>query len=463
MTIAVNAGPRLDRLPASSFHRRMLALIAGGMFLDAFEIYLAGGVLGALVKSGWSNMALNADFLSSTFLGMVIGAWAAGLLGDHYGRRFSYQMNLLIFGIASLAGAAAPSIGWLIGARFFMGLGLGAEIVIGYATMSEFVPPAARGRWVAALAVFTNAALFISAVTGYLIIPHFGWRWMFVISGVGALIVWYLRKAMPESPRWLESKGRLEEADQVLCAIEAEVARTAPLPPIVATVQPPVREMRPLSALFSRQLLARTIIGTVIACVTNATIYGFIAWLPTFFVKQGMGIASSLGFTMLMSFGGPVGALIAFFVADRVGRKPVLIATCTAAIIFGMTYPHLHGPVPFVLVGFGLVTSIYVLVGVGFAIYIPELFPTDLRMRGNGFANTLGRIVAMLTPYAVVPVYMADGVGGVTGVISLLLAVMAASIWIVGIETRQKSLEELAGGPGDGAEPLLRRTLEPLS
>jgi putative MFS transporter len=127
-----------------------------------------------------------------------------------------------------------------------------------------------------------------------------------------------------------------------------------------------------------------------------------------------------------------------------------------------MTYPHLHGPVPFVLVGFGLVTSIYVLVGVGFAIYIPELFPTDLRMRGNGFANTLGRIVAMLTPYAVVPVYMADGVGGVTGVISLLLAVMAVSIWIVGIGTRQKSLEELAGGPGHGAEPLLRRKLEPL-
>src|SRR5262249_32688464 len=200
-TRTVNAGGRLDRLPVSKFHWRVLGLIAGGMFLDAFEIYLAGGVLGALVKSGWSDLARNAQFISMTFAGMVLGAWFAGILGGRYGRRFSYQANLLIFGLASFAAAAAPSMPWLIAARFVMGLGLGAEIVVGYVTMTEFVPPQQRAKWGAGLAALTNTGLFIASFAGFLIIPTAGWRWMFVIVGVGALFVWYLRKAMPESPR----------------------------------------------------------------------------------------------------------------------------------------------------------------------------------------------------------------------------------------------------------------------
>ena len=209
----VNSGGRLDRLPISAFHYRVLGLVGAGMFLDAFEIYLAGGVLAALVKSGWSDLAHNGWFISTTFAGMVVGAWFAGVFGDRYGRRFSYQLNLLIFGLASLAGAAAPSIEWLIVARFVMGIGLGAEIVVGYVTLSEFVPPLQRGRWGSALSAITNSALFFSAFGGLLIIPSFGWRWMFVITGIGALVVWYLRRALPESPRWLESKGHPEEAE----------------------------------------------------------------------------------------------------------------------------------------------------------------------------------------------------------------------------------------------------------
>ena len=182
--MAVNAGARLDRLPVSSFHWRILGLIGAGMFLDAFDIYLQGGVLGALVSSGWSTAAMNANFISTTFAGMVVGAWLAGVWGDRFGRRFSYQMNLLVFGTASLAGALAPTMLWLTVARFFMGIGLGAEIVVGYVLLSEFVPPGSRGRWGTGLAVITNSALFFSALIGRFVIPNFGWRWMFVLMGV---------------------------------------------------------------------------------------------------------------------------------------------------------------------------------------------------------------------------------------------------------------------------------------
>ncbi|HXZ07030.1 MAG TPA: MFS transporter, partial [Paraburkholderia sp.] len=235
MLKTVNAGARLDRLPISGFHQRVLWLIGAGMFLDSFDIYLAGAVLGVLVKSGWSTMQLNAAFLSSTFVGMLLGAFTAGVLGDAKGRKFTYQFNLAVFGLASIAGAFAPSMTWLIVCRFFMGLGLGAEIVVGYGSVGEFMPPAVRGKWSAYLSLMTNSALFFSSLLGYLIIPVLGWRAMFAIVGIGAMIVWVIRKKMPESPRWLESKGRYEEAEAILRAAEEESSRVRPLAPVAET------------------------------------------------------------------------------------------------------------------------------------------------------------------------------------------------------------------------------------
>jgi putative MFS transporter len=438
----VNSGGRLDRLPISAFHYRVLGLVGAGMFLDAFEIYLAGGVLAALVKSGWSDLAHNGWFISTTFAGMVVGAWFAGVFGDRYGRRFSYQLNLLIFGLASLAGAAAPSIEWLIVARFVMGIGLGAEIVVGYVTLSEFVPPLQRGRWGSALSAITNSALFFSAFGGLLIIPSFGWRWMFVITGIGALVVWYLRRALPESPRWLESKGHPEEAERVLAAIEAEVSRGAALPP-AAEQATPVIPQQSIKALFEGAMLSRTIVGSLILIAINTVIYGFIAWLPTFLVKQGLGIVSSLGFTALMSLGGPVGALAGMWLGDHAGRKPVLVGFSLATIVLGFAYPFAPSEALLTVVGFALVTCVYVMVAVAWALYVPELFPTEIRMRGAGFCNTMGRLMTIVTPQIVPIIFVAAGVLGVVVMLSALLLVQAVAVAFFGNETRQRSLEAL--------------------
>jgi putative MFS transporter len=298
------------------------------MFFDAMELYLAGGVLGALVKTGYSTVELNAQFVSWTFFGLVVGSWMAGVLGDRYGRRFCYQLNLAIFGIASLAAAAAPSMHFLIACRFLMGIGLGAEIVIGYGTLSEFAPAPIRGWSVSLLAMLVNIAVFAAPFLGLLVIPNFGWRWMFVIVGVGALLVWFARKNMPESPRWLESKGRFEEADRVLRAIETE-AGVKPQPQSTVRVN---QEQVPISVVFSRALLPRTLVGVMLNVIMGFCLYGFLGWLPTFFVKQGQSIASSLEWTTVMALGGPIGAGIGLLVADRFGRKwTVVVASLVAA------------------------------------------------------------------------------------------------------------------------------------
>ncbi len=132
MSAMVNSGARLDRLPISSFHYRIFWLIGAGMFFDGYDLYVAGPVLGTTLKAGFSTLPQNGWFLSLTFIGMTLGSLMAGFLGDHYGRRFTYQFNLMIFGLASLAAAFAPDIDWLNALRFVMGVGLGAEIVVGY-------------------------------------------------------------------------------------------------------------------------------------------------------------------------------------------------------------------------------------------------------------------------------------------------------------------------------------------
>ncbi|MFK4441874.1 putative MFS transporter [Caballeronia udeis] len=443
MLSTVHAGARLDRLPTSRFHRRILWLIGGGMFLDSFDIYLAGGVLGALSRSGWSTMQLNAAFLSSTFVGMLIGAFTAGILGDAKGRKFTYQFNLAIFGLASIAGALAPSMNWLIVCRFFMGLGLGAEIVVGYGSIGEFIPPAVRGKWSAYLSLITNSALFFSTFLGYLIIPAIGWRAMFAIVGAGALVIWVVRKKMPESPRWLESKGRFAEAEAILAGIEGETAQGRALPPVV-DAPPVVARVTSLGSLFRRSLIRRTLLSICVQVGVNVVIYGFIVWVPTFLIKQGLGMASSLGYTTLMSLGGPAGALVGVLIADKVGRKNGLIGVALIAAIVGWLYGHSSSVEMATLLGFALFTLTYLMVALGIATYIPELFATENRMRATGIAGSAGRLAGIAAPQIVVLMYASGGIKDVLWVIIGTLLVMAAVLALFGVETNQRSLEEIS-------------------
>jgi putative MFS transporter len=445
---AVNAGPRLDRLPLGAFHRRILALIAAGMFFDAFDIYLQGSLLGALVHDGWSTPAINAQFLSNTFLGMLIGAAAAGLVGDWLGRRVSYQVNLAIFGLASLAAVFAPSMQVLIWLRLLMGIGLGAEIVVGYSTMAEFIPPSHRGRWVGLLSLFTNLAVTATNFAGLAIIPTIGWRYLFLIVGIGALGVWIARKNMPESPRWLESKGRLAEAEAIMTAIETECGGAAALPP--PDLRPIPVSVIPdrLTYLFSPHMLRRTLLAVLTAVTTTTVLYGFNAWLPTFLVKQGHGLVATLSFTAVMGLGAPVGSYLGSLIADRLGRRPGVVILSLAWGASGVAYAYAASDIQLMAIGFAVMVSAYALVALGYSIYIPELFPTRLRMRGAGLAGAAGRLAASGAQFGVVWAFTAGGVGAVSGAMAALLGLLAIVVLVAGVETRQRSLEDLADGLG---------------
>lgn len=440
----VNSGARLDRLPIARFHWKILGLIGAGAFLDAFDIYLANGSLAAMVKSGFTDLRLGSFFISSTFLGMMIGAGLSGYLGDRFGRRYSYQANLAIFGLASIGAAFAPNIYWLIVLRFVMGIGLGAELVVAAATLHEFVPPATRGRWTSLLAMIINSGLLGATAIGYWVIPHLGWRYMFGIAGVGALVVWVLRHRMPESPRWLETVGRLEEAEATVSAIEREVAlRYGTLPPVTQIFDHETPRA-PISALFARGVIGRTFVAALTCVAINMSLYGFVAWLPTFFVKEGLTIVQSLGFVLLMSFGAPAGAVVGYFVADRLGRRNGLVVFSLLTVALSYVYVQMREPALISAVGFMLVTAIYTVCTLGLFGYIPELFPTTHRLRGTGIAGTCGRAASMSTPYVAIVLYTHFGVTGVVTMVSGMLLLMSVAIVILRVETSRQTLEALS-------------------
>ncbi len=448
----MNAGARLDRLPISSFHRRIMWLIGAGMFFDGFNIYIGATVLGAALKSGFSTLGQNAEFVSLTFVGMMLGSFVTGFLGDRRGRRFTYQANLAIFGFASLAAAFAPSMNALILIQFVIGLGLGAENVVGYSTLTEFVPPQSRGKWLGFMTVFVVTGLPAAALLGTLIVPRFGWRAMFVIGGIGALIVWYLRKALPESPRWLESAGRNEEADALLVAIEREVSlQHSPLPE--PSISPTMKYSRDISSLLSPAILPRMIVGAVTLVVINTLLYGFVTWLPTFFVRQGLSIARSFRYSLVMALGAPIGSAIGAFTADSWGRKPTIVGASLVTILIGSFYPFITNPAILVMVGFSLIVPIYVLVALLFAIYIPELFPTEVRLRAAGICNTFGRGAIIFTPFIVVALFKSHGIGGVLLFMIALLIVQIVVVLTLGVEPKKRRLEEIEMEPSGAAFP----------
>ncbi len=420
-------------------------LVGAGMFFDGFDIYVAATVLGATLKSGFSTLSQNAQFMSLTFVGMMLGSLLTGFLGDRYGRRFTYQANLALFGFACIASVFAPSMRVLTLLRFIMGLGLGAENVVGYSTMTEFVPPQARGKWLGGMNFVVVSGLPIAAFLGTLIIPALGWRAMFAIGGLGALIVWYLRKALPESPRWLESVGRNAEADALLQSIEREVSlQHGTLPPPVPRPSAPVS--RSLRTLFGPVLLPRMIVGITTMIVLNTLVFGFVTWLPSFFVQEGLSIVTSFRYSLVMALGAPLGSAVAAFTADSWGRKPTIVGGSILTILVGSIYPYIHQPAALLTAGFLLTVPMYVLVAVPVAIYVPELFPTEVRLRASGICNTFGRGATIITPFLTVALFRSYRIRGVVGLIIGFLIVQIIVVLRFGIEPKKRRLEDMESG-----------------
>ena len=448
MALPVHAGERLDRLPVCRFHYRILALIGSGLFLDSLDLYVQGLVLAYLLSTHWSDVSGNAHFLSATFLGLVAGALISGPCSDRFGRRRMYQLNLLLFGLASIAGAFAPTLDLLIVCRFIMGLGLGGEVIICYGTLAEFTPPRERARWQGILALVSNAGIPASALLCAAVLPGFGWRPVFGLIGTLAILVWVPRRLIPESPRWYESQGLQAEAETTIASIEREVESCtgAPLPAFAAKFEIAGSRGLSLGSLFRGRLLRRTVLAIFLMVCVNTAVYTFVAWLPTILIRRGLDMSQTYRLTFLIQLGSLPGALVGGWAADRLGRRGSIVLlsllAAIAALVFGVT-KSAFGMIAW---GFTLVVFVYSLVVIAFGIYVPEVFPTAVRMTGSSVANACGRMANVLAPQGVAWLLLHWGELSVYAALSALLFMQSIVVWVWGEDTERQSLEQIGAG-----------------
>lgn len=441
---------RLDELPLTGTHWRIVLLSGIGWLFDAMDVGLVAFVLVSLGHDWQLSRTQLGLVASAGFLGMFVGALLAGRLADRYGRRTLFLANLLIYSIGTLLSAFAWDLPSLLLFRFLTGIGLGGELPVAAALVSEFAPARQRGRLLVILESFWAYGWILAAVIGLLVVPQlptWGWRVAFLIGALPALTATYLRRSLPESPRYLDVIGRHEEALALLRTLE----RAAGLPPVPVTTTPvPVRPSfaQQFRALWSRQLVRRTLMLWILWFGIIFAYYGVFTWLPSLLVERGLTVARSFTYVFITTLAQIPGYFSAAYLVDRWGRKPTLaiylLGSAAAAWLLGNA-----GTAP-ILILWGCMLSFFNLGAWGVVYtYTPELYPTPLRGFGSGAAASFGRLAGILAPY-LTPWLLTSGGLSQPAVFALFMAVfvlIALDVLVLGEETRGRPLEHVTPVP----------------
>lgn len=430
---------RIDRTKVTPTLKRIVALVAAGMLLDGTDVYLASTVASSSLSTGWSTVQENSWFLSAGFVGLFVGSLLAGFIGDLFGRHIAYQLNLLLFGGFTLVGAFAPNMMFLIFCRLGAGVGLGAEIVTGYAMVSEFAPAKSRGKWCTMVSIVANVAPPVSMLLCAFIVPRFTWRPMFVAVGVLAGVVWWMRRDIPESPRWLALHGRMSEADAIVRRLEANGVEDEDVADSTTFAKAGGSGRGGMSAK-PKSVAMCLFVAVVAAGATNVCLHTFTSWVPTLLLKKGINLSGSLWLSTVMLLGAPVGCIISGLLIDRIGRKKVIVPSFLVTAVFGLLYAAQTRTVPAAIMGFVLTASLYVTLSGVISVYTPELFPTNVRFRCTGVANSFGKLVTAVMPLIVAWMLTAWGQTSIFVAISVIAALAAIVVALFGPETSQRSV-----------------------
>jgi putative MFS transporter len=455
-TTAGAIAARLDRLPATRTIWKFIVLLSLGFFFELYDLLYSGYVAPGMVKSGiltsttagLFGMTGVAGFIASLFAGLFIGTIGCGFLADRFGRRAIFTWSLLFYTAANLIMAFQTIAAGLNFWRFVAGLGIGVELVTIGTYISELVPRHIRGRAFACEQAVGFLSVPVAAFLSYLLVPRRpfgidGWRWVVIIGAHGALFVWFIRRALPESPRWLAQKGRLAEADQVLSKLEAIVAQEygKPLPAPGAPV--PVAASSRFSDMWMTPYGKRAIMMILFNIFQTVGFYGFANWVPTLLIKQGITVTTSLMYSSIIAVAAPVGPLIGLWMGDKFERRTVIVVAAAAITVCGLVFSQVSGALLLITMGIALTLANNIM-SYSFHAYQAELFPTGIRARAVGFVYSWSRLSAIFTSFLIAGLLRQFGTTGVFVFIAIAMLVVMTVIASMGPRTRNLALEEIS-------------------
>jgi len=475
VTTARTRSQRLDALPWTRKHSKLLGGSGIGWALDAMDVGLISFVIAQLTVV-WNVESSELSWVASAgFLGMAIGASVGGLLADRLGRRQVFALTLLIYGIATGVSALSWSIGALVALRFIVGLGLGAELPIASTLVSEFAPARIRGRIIVILESFWAVGWTAAALIGYFVVPQGddGWRWALALGALPAVWAIFVRLKLPESVRFLESKGRVDEAERIVVEFEDAarakaaasgdgagggvdaVGATTVLVPEASTPHPTngstadtsgadasdtSEKVSPIATLFGTALRRRTISLWIVWFCVNFAYYGAFIWLPSLLVAAGYPLVRSFEYTLIITLAQLPGYAVSAWLVEKWGRRVTLAVFLGGSAVSAALFAT-AGDVTGILV-FGSMLSFFNL-GAWGALYAvtPELYPTRVRGTGAGWAAGFGRLASILAPLCV-PLLSAAGGTTLPFVVFAAVFVIAAVAALTLPDLRGRALED---------------------
>jgi MFS transporter, putative metabolite:H+ symporter len=436
----------LDAASVTARHWRITIVIGLGLFFDIFDVFLAGVLSTVLTKSFGLSPATLPVVLGSSFLGMFFGAMCMGAVADRIGRRPAFLLNLATYSLFTLAGAFSPNAIVLIVTRFFAGIGVGAQMPLSDAYLSELLPARVRGKMISLAYTVGFCGIPAIGFTARVLVPlHVlgvqGWRWLFVAGSLGSIVIWALQRDLVESPRWLDAMGKAEEARRAAAALLGVPPES--IPAISGRVGQKRTERAPYRALFSPENRPRTLMLFVFQIFQTIGYYGFGTMVPLVLAAKGFSVLTSLTYTTIAFLGYPIGSALSLFVIERMDRRRLIMLSALGMALFGLALGFAASPV---LIGaFGilytLVSNIFSNV---FHVLQGEIFPTAIRGRAAGSAYGLSRLSSAAMPFVLLPVLNRYGAGMMFAIVAAAMLIVIADIGLFAPHTTGRNLEQIA-------------------
>lgn len=439
---------RIERLPHSLWHVKIRLLIGVVTFFEAFDQLLVAYTL-PVIRSEWSlSPIMLTAAVTSGSVGMLLGALGAGWLADRIGRVRVVVLAMVVTAVASLLLAVSPGFTAFVVLRFVQGIGIGGEVPVAAAYIGELSRAKGRGRFVLLYELVFPAGLLFAAVVSAWVVPNFGWRPLYLIGAIPALLAYLIVKAVPESPRWLLAHGDLEGAERSLSRIESNVAASTkvPLPePVPNAAHGRIEPKGSMRDLFAGKYLRRTAVVSALWFFGYLANYGITAWLPTIYVSvYGLPLSTALNYSLLATAAGFVGCLAVALLIDKLGRRVCLFAAFAIAAAALVVLAVMGARTGTEVALWTTVAAVFLFAAnISLYLYTPELYPTRARALGTSLGGAWARIGIIAGP-VIVGALVATG--GTVTVFAVLggFAVLGALTALFGEETSGRTLEELS-------------------